>query len=106
MISSLTSKFRYFDRRALFISAHKAAVYHWDKGSISSSYLFDTNEEGRDHFERYLKQTPRTPFYILIDVFEEEYRRETIPHVFGPDRQALIGRKTDRLFRDTPWASD
>ena len=103
MISSLTSKFRYFDRRALFISADKAAVYHWDKGSISSSYLFDTNEEGREHFERYLQQTPRTPFYILVDLFEEEYRRETIPHVFGPDRQALIGRKQDRLFRETPY---
>ncbi|MFT5132224.1 MAG: hypothetical protein ACI9SC_000689 [Gammaproteobacteria bacterium] len=103
MISSLTSKFRYFDRRALFISAHKAAVYHWDKGEIANSYLFDINEEGRRQFERYLTQTPNSPFYILADVFEEEYRRETIPHVFGPDRQALLNRKQDRLFRDTPY---
>jgi len=33
MISSLTSKFSYFDRRALFISAHKVAVYHWQKAA-------------------------------------------------------------------------
>ncbi len=103
MISSLTSKFRYFDRRALFISAHKVAVYHWNKGKISSSYLFDVNEEGREHFKRYLSQTHNSPIYILVDVFEEEYRRETIPHVMGSDRKALLDRKSDRLFRDTQY---
>jgi hypothetical protein len=103
MISSLTSKFSYFDRRALFISAHKVAVYHWHNGDIASSYLFDTNEEGREYFNRYLSETKNSPFYILVDVFEEEFRKETIPHVFGPDRKALLGRKQDRLFRDTPY---
>ncbi|MBT7950085.1 MAG: hypothetical protein HN764_00540 [Gammaproteobacteria bacterium] len=103
MISSLTSKFSYFDRRALFISAHKVAVYHWQNGDIASSYLFDTNEEGREYFNRYLSETKNNPFYILVDVFEEEFRKETIPHVFGPDRQALLNRKQDRLFRDTPY---
>ncbi|NKB36378.1 MAG: hypothetical protein GKR93_04305 [Gammaproteobacteria bacterium] len=103
MISSLTSKFKYFDRRALFISAHKAAVYHWNKGKISSSYLFDVNEEGREHFKRYLAQTANSPVYIMVDVFEEEYRRETVPHVMGSDRKTLLERKTDRLFRDTQY---
>jgi hypothetical protein len=103
MISLLTSKFSYFDRRALFISAHKVAVYHWHDSDIVSSYLFDINEEGREYFNRYLDETVNSPFYILVDVFEEEFRRETIPHVFGPDRQALLSRKLGRLFRDTPY---
>jgi len=103
MISSLTSRFRYFDRRALFISAHKIAVYHWDRDRIGASYLFDINDEGKELFERYLRQTPKSPVYILADVFEEEFRRETIPHVLGSDRQALLGRKQDRLFRDTTY---
>ncbi len=103
MISLLTSRFSYFDRRALFISAHKVAVYHWHGGDVVSSYLFDINEEGREYFDRYLSETTNSPFYILLDVFEEEYRRETIPHVFGPDRKALLDRKQGRLFRDTPY---
>ena len=78
-------------------------MYHWYNGRIASSYLFDINDEGREYFERYLRQTPNSPIYIMVDVFEEEYRRETIPHVFGPDRQALLSRKQDRLFRDTPY---
>ena len=62
MISSLISRFEFTNRRALFLSAHKAAVYHWQQGGLGSSYLFDVNEEGRAHFERYLKETGKAPF--------------------------------------------
>ena len=103
MISSLTSRFEFFNRRALFLSAHKAAIYQWDKGGLGSSYLFDVNEQGLEHFERYLKETNKCPTYILVDFFEEEFRRDTIPHVFGPDRASIIERKQARLFRETPY---
>ena len=97
------SRFNLARRRLLFLSAQKAAVYHWEKGQFGSSYLFDVNQEGRDNFERYLRETPNNNMYIMVDVFEEEYRRDTIPHVFGSDRQAILLRKTSRLFRDTPF---
>ena len=103
MISSLISNFEFTNRRVLFLSTHKAAVYHWQKGKLGSSYLFDANEEGLNNFDRYLKEYPVTPIYILVDMFEEEYRRETIPHVFGPDRKAVLERRKVRLFRDTPY---
>lgn len=105
MTSSLKSKFDFGKRRALFISAHKAAVYHWHKGELASSYLFDANQEGKLFFERYLRETPNIPVYMLVDVFEEEFKRDTIPHVFGSDRESLIERKKSRLFRETPYYS-
>jgi hypothetical protein len=103
MISSLLSSFEFSPRRALFLSAHKAAAYHWQGGDLASSYLFDANDEGRSYFARYLNETPNIPTYVLVDLFEEEFRRDTIPHVFGPDRDAIVGRKKARLFRDTPY---
>ncbi|MFQ5659984.1 MAG: hypothetical protein ACE5GZ_06125 [Gammaproteobacteria bacterium] len=103
MTSSAKSTFDFGRRRALFLSAHKAAIYHWQKGELRTSYLFDTTQEGRENFERYLRETAKIPVYILLDVFEEEYRQETIPHVFGSDRAAILERKTSRLFRDTPY---
>ena len=103
MISSLISNFEISNRRVLFLSTHKAAIYHWQKGKLGSSFLFDVNEEGLLNFERYLREYPGTPVYILVDMFEEEYRRETIPHVFGPDRAAILERRKTRLFRDTPY---
>lgn len=76
------------------------SVYHWHKGELSDSYLFDLDESGRENFKRYLEQTANSPMTILVDVIEEEFRPDTIPHVFGADRKALIKRKQSRLYRD------
>ena len=103
MTSSPTSKFKFAKRRVLFLSAQKAAVYHWQNGRPGSAYLFDVNDEGRINFERYLRETPNTVMYILVDVFDEEYRRDVMPHVLGHDRVAILERKKARLFRDTPY---
>jgi len=103
MTSSPKSRFKFARRRLLFLSAQKAAVYHWQNGKLGSSYLFDVNEDGRINFERYLRESPNTLMYILVDVFDEEYRRDTVPHVFGHDRNAILERKKARLFRDTPY---
>ncbi|MEQ8496545.1 MAG: hypothetical protein RLW42_20205, partial [Gammaproteobacteria bacterium] len=45
----------------------------------------------------------QAPLCVLIDVVEEEYRQETIPHVTGADRRAVLQRKYARLFRGTPY---
>ncbi|OGT82438.1 MAG: hypothetical protein A3H91_00420 [Gammaproteobacteria bacterium RIFCSPLOWO2_02_FULL_61_13] len=103
MTSSLKSRFEFSGRRALFLSSQKAAVYQWRKGDLGSSFLFDANTQGREHFARYLTESPNYPLHILVDIFEEEFRAETIPHVFGGDRDAIVTRKKARLFRDTPY---
>ncbi len=103
MISLQKSNSEFFNRRALFISADKVSVYHWDKGQLGTTYLFDIDAAGRDNFERYLTESEKTPMTILVDVIEEEFRQETIPHVFGSDRTSLIARKQSRLFRDTQY---
>jgi hypothetical protein len=41
--------------------------------------------------------------YLVVDVVEEEYRQDTVPHVTGRDRRALIDRKLARLYRNTPY---
>ena len=103
MISLLKSKSEFFNRRALYISADKLSVYHWDKGALGASFLFDLDDAGRNNFKRYLEESENTPMTILVDVIEEEFRQDTIPHVFGADRQALIKRKQSRLYRDVKY---
>ena len=36
---------------------------------------------------------------MLLDVIEEDFRKEVIPHVFGKDRKAVISRLIDRYYR-------
>lgn len=103
MTSSLKSKFDVLPRRLLFLGAEKMAVYHWHKGNLKQSYLFDTEEAGRQLFEKYLADTPRDNMYVLVDVAEEEFRQDVIPHVFGSDREAVLERKQSRLFRSTDY---
>jgi hypothetical protein len=103
MSSSLTSKFKSATRRALFVGSDKVAVYHWANNTIGNSYLFDASAEGFEYFGRYLSEVDNDPMYVLVDMASEEYRLDTIPHVFGADRKALIERKQDRAFRGTPY---
>ena len=103
MISSLKSKFSPSTRRALLVSSDKLAVYHWVNNNLGSSYLFDGSPEGFEYFGHYLDEVPNDPVYVLLDTAGEEYRLDTIPHVFGADRRAIIERKQDRMFRGTPY---
>lgn len=65
--------------------------------------MFDANKEGYEYFDRYLSETLKLPIYLPVDVFEEEFKHDTIPHLFGADRVSTIERKKSRLFRDTPY---
>ena len=103
MISLLKSKSDFFNSRGICISGTKLTVFHWQRGELGSSYMFDKDETGVQNFKRYLAETPNTPMYVLVDVIEEEFRMETIPHVFGADRKSLIERKKSRLFRDASY---
>jgi hypothetical protein len=103
MISLLTSKFKSSTRRALFVGSDKVSVYHWANNTIGNSYLFDASAEGFEYFGRYLSEVDNDPMYILLDTPTEEYRLDTIPHVFGADRKALIQRKQDRAYRGTSY---
>ena len=103
MISLLKSKFDFFPKRLILLGSEKMITYQWYKGEITHSYIFDTKENGRIQFERYLSESEPESTYILLDISEEEFRMETIPHVFGSDRKAILDRKKERLFRGSSY---
>src|SRR5918992_798235 len=104
MILSPGSRSNRLSKRAVCIAVDTVTVYHWDRRhGLTESFAFDANETGLVHFSRYLRESPALPTYILVDIVEEEYRQETIPHLRGSDRQAVIKRKQARLFRGTPY---
>jgi len=78
-------------------------VYHWGGGGITDTFVFDADDAGLALFDRYLRESDKGPPYMLVDVVEEEYRHETIPHLYGPDRRAVLERKLAWFFRGTPY---
>ncbi len=103
MTSSPTSRFNANDRRVLLLTADRATLYLARGGRIADALQFPAGDEGLASFARYLAAAPFAPMTLLVDVVEEEYRQDTIPHVFGGDRRAVLGRKFARLFRGTPY---
>ncbi len=103
MISLLRSNSKRADTRVLLIAVERAILYLGSGRRLTHSYEFPAGDAGWAAFGRYLQDAPNTPTYVVVDVVEEEYRQDTIPHVRGADRRAVLGRKFSRLFRGTPY---
>ena len=87
-------------RRVFFVSNARLTVHRRRGSKWLDPVPFDAGAEGLARFARYLERRPGEPAGVIVDVVEEEFREETIPHVFGADRRALLRKRRSRLFRD------
>ena len=91
-------------KRVFFLSSGRLVAHHWQRGQFAERYVFRADEDGLTQFAQYLQSTPPDPVSLLVDVVEEEFREETVPHVMGTDRRALLRNKKTRLFRDATYS--
>lgn len=66
---------------------------------------FPAEEAGRVEFGRMLARAAPPPVHVLVDVIEEDFHREAVPHVLGRARRAVLAARGARRFRDTPFVS-
>jgi len=92
-------------KRILYLTATGLSAFYCDKGVVTELGCFETTPEGIERFSRLLHQAPDLPSAFLVDVVEEEFRSETVPHLIGPDHHKLLKRKMATLFRTTPFCS-
>ena len=64
---------------------------------------FAVSGAGAIEFERYLASMPSMPTHLFTDLADEDFRLDTVPHVGGRDRAAVVGRKLVQIFRNTPY---
>ena len=86
--------------RILFLKGEKLISFHWNGKRLTGKVSFHADTEGFKSFELYLASLPRFPIKFIVDVIEEDFRFEEIPHAFGSAKNALIQRYKNRLFRD------
>ena len=70
---------------------------------IVSRREFAVSGAGATAFERYLAQLANVPTHIFIDLSEEDFRLDTVPHVGASDREAILTRKLSQIYRNTPY---
>lgn len=92
-------------KRIFYITANELALFLCHKGVVRELARYQSNDEGVSEFSEYLARHPDDASAILVDVIEEEYRMETIPHVRGGDRNHLLERKLSKLFRRAPFST-
>ena len=89
-------------RLLLFLSADHLHAQIMERGKIITQHEFTDSSEGQENFAEFLK-TAKHPTYLLVDLIEEDFRQETVPHLFGRSRHVLLERKFDQFYRGTPF---
>ncbi len=87
-------------RRVFYFSGFRMKVFEWHRKQLLGSFSFEPTAEGKQEFSDFLDQAPPLPGQLLVDIIEEDFRRETVPHVNSRERQALVTRLVDRHYRD------
>lgn len=85
----------------LLMYFNRVQLYVWTKKSLE---LID--EFGKDPDKKLLNildDYPDYPVIIVTDYLEESFRHDTGVHVSGSDRKALLERKLNFSFRNTPY---
>lgn len=85
------------------VSALQASAAYWRGGKIARLEHFSHDERGLGEFRQFLAPYSNIPVYMMVDAVEEDYRFETLPHSFGPDRAQLVQRKLRQHYRNTPY---
>ena len=90
-------------KQLLYLTNAQLTAYMWQGGRLSDGRVFENNPDSWNAFSEYIAENRNVPAYLLTDLIEEDFQRETIPHVTGKARAALIERRLVNLYRDTPY---
>ncbi|MBO6564949.1 MAG: hypothetical protein JJ956_09425 [Pseudomonadales bacterium] len=90
--------------RIFYFSGHRMTVFDWDGKELFGSRDFQPNEAGFEDFEKLLRSSVNFPSRLLVDMIEEDFRRESIPHVNFLDRRDLINRQLERHYREEDYS--
>ena len=92
-------------KHLLYLTNTQLTATLWDGSTLLPSVTFDNYASGWAKFAEYLDAHAETPTFLITDLIEEDFQRESIPHVFGKAKKALIDRRLNNLYRDTRYRS-
>jgi hypothetical protein len=86
----------------LLLSATRLHAQLMAGGKILLQREFNDSQDGWNQFSDFIKANKHTT-YLLTDLIEEDFRHEIVPHLRGRRHAALLKRKFDQFYRDTPF---
>jgi hypothetical protein len=89
--------------QVLYITAESITWYRTQRHGAIRLGRFGCDASGHAALAQQLADAEAQPLSILVDLIEEEFREETLPHTLGRDRARLHGRHAGKMFRTTPF---
>lgn len=75
----------------------------WRFGRPQGEVRFACSGVGFSALTNHLRDWQNVPTRILVDLIEEDFRVETLPHLRRGDRAQVIARRLGQLYRATPF---
>lgn len=91
--------------RVLLLTSQGLRAFTWQDSVLLPAGHFVADEQGQAELGRYLRSSPESPLFLVADVSEEDFRLESVAHVMGKDRSALLERKVAQFFRTSQYRS-
>jgi hypothetical protein len=92
-----------FSKIVLYVLSNKLTAGIWRMGKLVSYQTYQNNEQGHEEFSKFLQSQHSKPLFIVVDVVEEDYHLETIPHSTGKARREMLERKLNQMYRTTGY---
>ena len=89
----------------LLVRAGGARLFRGSRRTIRAVADFTADEAGYAELRGNVEGAAPRPIHVLVDLVEEDFRRETAPHVHGPARRSVLKTRSTRLFPGTPYVS-
>jgi hypothetical protein len=87
----------------LYLTNDKIIALIWKSAAIVEREVFTSLDADTPEFDYWLRRHQRMPAWLITDLIEEDFRIDTLPHVRGSDRDAVIERKLQQLYRASPY---
>lgn len=91
------------EKRIFYVTSNRLTVYWAMENDVHQDISYSDDDQGRTLFAEYLKNYSDLRSDVLVDVIDEEFRIDTMPHVSGKDRTAVQQRKLKQLFHHTQY---
>jgi hypothetical protein len=90
-----------FNRMILCVSKQQVTAAIWRFGGLAQHQVFEHNETGLKAFQLFLQQHRHVNIDCVVDVIEEDYHLEILPHTRWRNRRDLVARKLSQTYRTT-----
>ena len=87
----------------LLINDSGMQLYSWEHGRLAWQQAFRATPAELEDFGAALDAFSKFPAIVITDLIEESFRHDTVVHVSGGDRAAVLKRKLDFVFRTTTY---